>query len=1552
MNKAFRTLRCKITGKTVVAHERSKSHSGLNLKRSIVGLAVAAALAGTLIPTDVFANGTLTHNNENINTYDAAGENFYLNYSHSAINAFTRAELNDNVITVNQSVIHTNTLDNPAFSIENSVRKYEPGIGNTLISQINRNTITNNGSLTGVSQLGLSIRSSAENDESPTSYVTADVSGNIVVNKGTISGSGYGITKYSSIGNAAGLVAVSSNRYLGRSTARVDFNSITNSGDIFNSESGVGLSLSSAAYGMIDSSGLIIDGSGVYLERKYLYTSDHTSLASVSGNIITNSGSISSSSGGISLLGLAISSGDAHADVSGNSITITSQGSISGGYSSVALVGYSVARFARSSIQGNTISNQGILEGVIGLGAASVGIRSYAYTTGNTITNSGRIDTQSGSGSLLTNSAVGLLSLSLGLLVDDPESNGNVSKSYVSQNHITNTGTLTTANYDGSGYFKYSGGISLLSLSASLGNAYSRVDSNEIINNASITVGYVGYNDNGGIGLASFGYSQINTLSSVSGNSISNSGALLSDADPSGNSNLIGLTSYAVAKYEAKSEVNSNIITNSGSLAGGGIGLRSLAASKYDSDASGISVFNAYAYVSGNQISNTGSILSGNGIQIYAQASITGGPLVDTSGNLYPRYPSPGPVYSRAKTYVENNIIGNAGSISSSGNGIVLYGEGHASDAQYAHVETYVKGNRITNSGTILAQEGGIILSAVGTSQFAPYYNPLEVTEGHFYQTLQNGYAYSLNNTIINSGTITAYSTGIGLLAYGTAGSQVTHIINVSTVDGTETPFSMSLSSLAHVLGNSITNSGTISTTGDPSVDFQTRGIYLSSATNISNDSVADFVASGTPLESVMPSTLAASSQLSDNLISNSGSITSGTGIELRAYTELLNKLEINMINADSSTLHVIEPRLENYSNLALINNSITNSGTISAIYGHGIALTANTKSTFVTTLTVDNMNLTESGIAGTLFIADINSIEVENNTITNSGTITATKNGIYIDAGSNSTSYRTFAVRSSNDLTLNNSLTDGSGVNLTLDNTAGDSQYTIAGNTIINSGVINAGGSGIKLTSAYQYNLDWYVLASDVSGNTIFNSGTIIAERGIDVLNFGIYGSTNNNTITNTGTIRSVDTGITIDSRNLLNNNTINNSGLIVSSGNMMGDAVAIRAEGSADASGFNTLNLSAPAFVGGKIQLDSIARFNVNLTSGVSHSVNWTFDQSGSYIPLSVSTLNPGSTPWFSNDTNKNYATIDPSAFAAASNTLADTANLVSSMNKFGLERGMKSEKTNSWLAVQANAFDYDGDGVATQKQKSRLYGIGAGFSQQYSADTVLGVMLGYNRNDLSVNGRFAQSYKNKTDGAFAGIFGSTKLNKAVIEYALNGGYMDHKDRRFVNDNLASLGISFADASYNSTWIAPELKVSLPYQIPGGLTATPNISLRYAYQSIDGYTESGSNANASVNSRTIGSAEGRVGFMLSKDMDRGRISAHVDYLRRQATGDDKVRVAMIGDTQDVSFYTKDLNAAVFGADVRFNITKDFVLDATGNYMLGDNVSGGNATASLKYLF
>jgi len=1498
-----------------------------------VSLAVAAALALPFAPSDALAI-TITvdsNNGHTINTSSFNGTYFsdLSIYSYTPTKHNTKTQVNNNAITVNQGVTHVDASGNyPGLSILNNIHSYGTG-PETHRTEIFSNTITNNGSIESIdasgNHPGVLIKASTRSYYASPGYSYADVSGNIIVNKGSISGSGIFATKYTT--GALGMAAFSQTYYVGESRAQVINNIISNSGEV-SSSSGSGISLSSSAHG------------GIYFHDKYIYQNDHLSHASVNGNTITNSGNIIAPVG-ISLVAYAASSGAAYADVSGNTITNTSNGSISSDYGTSLILGaVSFGPRARAYVSNNNISNAGYLHGVIGLESITIAGNAQSFVTGNNITNSG---------SMVVDNFGGVALISAAITPFGNDYSNYVAKSLIQTNQITNTGSISVLNLDASGSpLKYSGAVGLTSIAVGKYEGDSYVRGNQVVNKGSITVNSA-YGATA-VRMLSVACSGKYSLSSISGNTISNSGTMLSQGTfPYGNI-LVRLDSSAIAMYQSKSYINDNTITNSGKLTGGGIRFTSEAVSSNFSDPSDNSDVNSLSVMSGNQITNSGTISLNSenaraAIDLSSYSSVSNDSLKSDFSSTHAKY-------SIATATIDGNVISNSGTMVSSGSGIRLLAVGRAySQANYVYAS--ILNNIITNSGSITINESpwdyavfGIELK-VHTESYT-FYTPASITSLsnplHF---ALHSYSYNSYNTIRNSGKITSAGGGISVYADSFANPHVR--ANVISTDSSGTPMVVSAWSKSIANENEITNSGTIKGTG-----VNKDGISLYARSFINIRSSVSFDTSGSTVSSSIRGYADAQSKINENTITNSGTIDSAqSGITIDAYNGLRNYLGVTRKGVDASGTFVVDQTLNNLSHISIEGNTISNSGSIVARNGDGIRLSARTSSYIGSLLTVDNIYA--SNVSGTLNFSHKDYTDINYNTITNSGTISASNDGIRINGGhSSSIDNVLHAKMTVKYVNSYKSLTDGSGINLT-PSPIKSFHAEIVGNTITNSGVINAGGNGISIEAGV-YHTFYNSLVKD---NYILNSGTINASNhGILMYSYGSDGANMiNNTITNTGVIRSAGIGIYGKSQDTFDGNTINNSGLIVSSGNevLSGIPVAIRAVGFADASGsnFNTLNLTAPAFIGGKIQLREAARFNVNLTSGVSHSVNWTFDHDESFGgPFNVSTFNPGSTPWFSNAANRNYATLDPSAFAASSNMLADTANLVSSMNKFGLDRGIKSEKTNSWLAVQANAFDYDGDGVATQKQKSKLYGIGAGFSQQYSAETVLGVMVGYNRNDLSVSGRFAQSYKNKTDGAFAGIFGSTKLNKIVIDYALNGGYMDHKDRRFVNDNLASLGISFADASYNSTWIAPELKVSLPYQIAGGLTATPNISLRYAYQSIDGYTESGSNANASVNSRTIGSAEGRVGFMLSKDMDRGRISAHIDYLRRQATGDDKVRVAMIGDTQDVSFYTKDLNAAVFGADVRFNITKDFVLDATGNYMLGDNVSGGNATASLKYLF
>jgi hypothetical protein len=384
------------------------------------------------------------------------------------------------------------------------------------------------------------------------------------------------------------------------------------------------------------------------------------------------------------------------------------------------------------------------------------------------------------------------------------------------------------------------------------------------------------------------------------------------------------------------------------------------------------------------------------------------------------------------------------------------------------------------------------------------------------------------------------------------------------------------------------------------------------------------------------------------------------------------------------------------------------------------------------------------------------------------------------------------------------------------------------------------------------------------------------------------------------------------------------------------------------------NYLNLTAPAFIAGRIELDDHAYFNVNLTSGPSHSVNWTIDQSGDYGVNSNNVSTTGPVPWFRDNNNLNFATIDPTAFSAAVNILGDTSAMASKMASKGIDRAeMSKGKSATWMTVEAGQKDYDGDGAATLNQRTNLYAIAVGYSQQLNDDVMVGGMLGYNRNNLNVSSPFTYSYKNSLDSVFGGLSLRTKLGDMVqVDLGLNGGYMSHNDNRFVNDNLMALGNSHATSSYNSTWLSPEITLSVPYTVMDGLTLAPRAGVRYSAQWIDSYTESGSNANASVASRTLGVVDAKLGASLTKSFELGRVSVYADYIRRDSVGDDKVNVTMIGDNHDVSFFYKNINAGIVGLDATYDVTDVLSFTATGSYTQGDTVSGGNVTGNLKFLF
>ena len=772
-----------------------------------------------------------------------------------------------------------------------------------------------------------------------------------------------------------------------------------------------------------------------------------------------------------------------------------------------------------------------------------------------------------------------------------------------------------------------------------------------------------------------------------------------------------------------------------------------------------------------------------------------------------------------------------------------------------------------------------------------------------------NAYATSLassSSTYGNPGALDVGAGGVGGTGY--FGSVSATASAVASVAANTT-----------INSNTISNSGQISLTSSGSVGIAVDGSSI--ATSYANASVSTSQSGTNPgttnhtTATNLISNAIATTILESNNITNTGSILADVGVRLLAIAD------VNSSGATSSSNNNVSSSTpttssSSYESDAWVqsSNNVTNSGAIVASVGNGIELRA------------------EAGLSSS---ADVATAHVENNTITNNGIVSAGSDGILVKALAT-------AVTSSN--------------------------AYVQGNTINNTGSIFAMNNGVEITA-----FDSGTNNGTVTGNTINNNygGRVVADNiGLYIHSESLAGNTvANNTINNSGLIVS-DPGMTLSGTSLTKSNIANW---------IANNATAIQIAGDPPPLITNTLNLNAPAYLAGRILLDANSNTNVNLTSGVSQSVRWAFqhDTSGGVAYSQTNQASPyawvgglttfaalsGPEPWFVNQqktdvnavVNDVYATIDPSGFAAAPNQLADLSNMVSNIAREGLTKN--TEATDGfWLSAQGGVANYDGNNTSTMKQDNNLYTIALGYNRTVLEDYKVGLVAGYSEATFSTgsfyNDLYSHSFNNDAKGGYLGAIATTTMGPFDIDVGLSGGFQNHKDKRFVNDNLVWWGQSTANSSYNSYWFSPELGLSIPFQIAGGFTISPNVRLTYSGQHIDGYTESGTNSNATVDSQYIGVFEGKVGLKVANSFGPFDVSADVGYMGRSLTGDNQVLVTMIGDTHEVSYYYQDVHAVYVKAKASLNINKTVQAGVTASYTNGNNIEGGNVMGTVKINF
>ena len=276
--------------------------------------------------------------------------------------------------------------------------------------------------------------------------------------------------------------------------------------------------------------------------------------------------------------------------------------------------------------------------------------------------------------------------------------------------------------------------------------------------------------------------------------------------------------------------------------------------------------------------------------------------------------------------------------------------------------------------------------------------------------------------------------------------------------------------------------------------------------------------------------------------------------------------------------------------------------------------------------------------------------------------------------------------------------------------------------------------------------------------------------------------------------------------------------------------------------------------------------------------------------------------------------------------------------------------------WANGFGGVLDHQGDSVSTLDRKIDQYGFALGYSAQTDG-LEWGVSGGYLMSDLDVDSAWATSQTVEGQGLFAGVNGEKSFGAFTIDLAFADGRVTHDSKRFVNDNLAltnglTLGQSWAEARYDGWFIAPEVGVSSTIGEWNDWSLTPSARLRHASQWLDGYKETGSNANASVVDRTLGLLEARVELGARKTIGVGSVSTRLGYQIRRSTGDDTAAVTLLDITHSVGLGDTDSAAAYAGMGVNLDMTPamQVYVDVTGYF--GDDMNGVQASGKFAASF
>jgi hypothetical protein len=547
---------------------------------------------------------------------------------------------------------------------------------------------------------------------------------------------------------------------------------------------------------------------------------------------------------------------------------------------------------------------------------------------------------------------------------------------------------------------------------------------------------------------------------------------------------------------------------------------------------------------------------------------------------------------------------------------------------------------------------------------------------------------------------------------------------------------------------------------------------------------------------------------------------------------------------------------------------------------------------------------------------------------------------------------------------------------------------------TVLNSGTITGGTSGIfsdgggtaiNLTNSGTITGGFGIWSLGGRAN-VTNSGTISA------VVFGINATTAN--VTNSGTISGGLRGISVTTANVTNSGTISGGdfGIIAAtanvsnSGTISGSTAALQFIGG----GADTLTLLPGSRIIGAIILGG-GGARVNFRTG---NQNLTFDTlAGATVTATVPFVVSGN----------RVVTIDPTPFVVAGTMLGDFSRSVSAVvpmfdNLPAATGGapLAFAAPSAAAPIFSPAFDHipglsayaadtvafkaptvahaDGttfwargfggqriqqaDGVVL-RNVSNFFGGAMGMDKALSPNLRIGGFIGAGSTRTSIE---LNSGDTDSNLGFGGLYARYLWGASFLHAAVQGGGSRNDTTRNINNNLVAGGLETAKASFNGWYVSPELTlghhIALGHVWGAQHILTPSLQVRYLYGAFNGYTESGSTANLTVNRQTVQSFEERAELKLTRVTLLNPYSALLVHLTggalgTQRVGSNTVDAVLLG--QEIPFATPgkyDVWGGYGGLGMEFRHANVAVFGAAEYLALNDNSSVVSGRAGLRVAF